>query len=264
MMMIYQKTNKRKSGSKRKWTISFLVIVFILIAINVSGVLFPQSVARNISSPFIKIKEAVLSPMSGTLSYFSSKKSLSKENEELKQNVSALEFRLLKEQLRLKDDEDEIEESELSPDGEQVRVLIRPPFSPYDTFVISNNYNGQDVSIEVGDRVFLLGAYIGNVESINSDSAIVKLKSSSGEKTVVRVGDIDGEAVGKGGGRFTITLPKDLEVEIGDIVTVPSLGPVIIGLITEIEESEAGSFNTLHFSLPVSVSNASFVTIVKN
>ena len=61
-----------------------------------------------------------------------------------------------------------------------------------------------------------------------------------------------------------MTVPRDVEVETGDIVTVPHLGAVVMGVITEIESSEAGSFNILHFAMPISLSKISFVTVTSN
>jgi len=258
MKMTYRKTNRK--NPKKKSIVFIIVAVFILILINFSGVIFPQSIARGISLPFIKIKEIVSKPFNGSTSYFGSKRSLSEENEELRQKVSALEFKLLQERVRSKDDTEEFTESNNSPEGFQARVLVRPPFSPYDTFIIAIDNN----EISEGNNVFVMGSFVGNVNSVHGDTATVKLRSSSGENTVVRIGDVDAEAVGKGGGRFTVTVPKDVDVEAGDIVTVPNLGAVVMGVITEIQASEAGSFNILHFSMPVSLSKISFVTITSN
>lgn len=260
MKMTYRKTSR--TSSKKKWIISVLVAIFILVVINLSGLIFPQSITRGIVLPFIKIKEVVLTPFNGLSAYFGSKNNLLKENEELKQEVSALEFKILKEKVRLKDNLEEEYEGEFSPDGLQARVLIRPPFSPYDTFVISTD--GFSGEIQEGNNIFVLGYFVGNIASIQGDTAIIKLRSSSGEKTVVRVSGVDAEAVGRGGGRFVVTIPKDVAVEIGDVVTAPGLGGHIIGAITNIEAGESGSFNFLYFSIPASLSKISFVTVTRN
>lgn len=254
MMMNYRGRNK-----KRKFVITIITVIVMLLLINLLNIVLPQSIIRKVSYPIIKLKELAISPFGGVSAYFISKKSLQNENENLRQKNSALEFNLLREKVKSKNELEELKEQEFSPTGIQSRVLIRPSFSPYDTLVIENKDG-----IGEGDNVFIMGSFVGNVTSIDGNSAVVKLRSLSGEVTVVRVGNIDAEAIGQGGGRFTITVPKDVEVNIDDIVTVPYLGPTIMGVIKEIETDDSGSFKVLYFSIPVSLSSISFVTVVPN
>jgi len=137
-------------------------------------------------------------------------------------------------------------------------VLTRPPFSPYDTFIVTNN------GITVGSDVYVRGVLIGYVEDVYMYTARVRLLSSPDTNTVVRIGTVDAEAVGHGGGRYRISLPKDVPVAAGDVVVAPDRGYQLLGTVSAIDDSEAGSFKTVHIALPTSLSDITTVTIAPN
>jgi hypothetical protein len=265
MKKIYQGTNKnkRKKG-KIFFTLFFFVIVLILL--NTFDIFFPQSVIRKIFSPFLIMRSVVLSPFNNLRDSFISKNDLVKQVKELKKKNLVLELELLKQRVNAENDSNELGELRYYSDNvEQLKVLVRPPFSPYDTFVVSLKETDSDkIFTRIGAKIYFSGSYIGDIVSIDdkNETAIVKLKSSAGEKTVVRIGELDAEAIGQGGGMFVVSVPKETEIIEGDIITVPELHSAIIGIVKKVEFDEISSFKTLYFSIPISLSGIEFVTMI--
>jgi len=190
---------------------------------------------------------------------FKSKKALEEkvtylEEELIKSKISLISQNFVNSQI-----DDYNLELEKKSQGEISKVLNRPPFSPYDTLLILKGDN----QIEVGDLVFVHGLYIGDIASVDNYTATVKMKSSAGEKTLVRVGNVEIEAEGKGGGQFIIKIPKDLDLKIGDAVMVPSLNYSLIGSVGEIKEDPIATFKTVYFSIPMAFQDMNFVSVVK-
>lgn len=243
MMMNYRRKNKKK-----------LLIVFfallLIIGFSFLHINWPQSSVRYISRPIISVKNFFVSPFKNIFTTFRDKKDLENKISQLEDELEKLKISSLS--------QNKMELDRIS-NGIVLEVLSRPPFSIYDTLILSKN--NQDV--QVGDLVFAKGAYIGEISEIDLNTAIVKLRSSSGEKTVVRVAGVDIEAEGHGGGQFQIKIPKDLEINVGDAVIVPSLNNILLGEVGSIEEDLIGTFKTVYFNIPVSFQSIDFVTVIK-
>jgi cell shape-determining protein MreC len=252
MMMHYRKKNKKSY-------LLFFVVTLVILLLGFIGLRWPQAVARTFSNPIITVKNVVTKPFSIIYTTFKSKKALeqkvmSLEEELIKSKISLISQNFVNSQI-----EDYNLELEKKTQGEISKVLNRPPFSPYDTLLILKGDN----QIEVGDLVFVHGLYVGEIASTDNYTATVKMRSSSGEKTVVRVGHVEIEAEGKGGGQFIIKIPKDLELNVGDAVMVPSLNYSLIGSVGEIKEDPVATFKTVYFSIPIAFEDMNFVSVVK-
>jgi len=140
-------------------------------------------------------------------------------------------------------------------------ILIKPPFSPYDTLLIDI---GSADGVSVGDRVLAYGnVYIGSVAEISDHASKVVLYSSSGEqvKVLVGAGKIMEQATGMGGGNFTLSMPVGSDVRVGDPIVVPSISPNIFGTVEKIESKPSDSFETILFKTPVNVSELAWVLV---
>ncbi len=243
MMMNYRRKNKRK----------FLLIFFFLILIlgfSFFNINWPQSSIRFFSNPVIKVKNVLVSPFKNLITSFKDKKDLENKISQLEDELQKLKISSLTENKT---------ELERVSNGVMLKVISRPPFSIYDTLILSKD--NQDV--QIGDLVFVQGSYVGEISEVDYKTAVVKLRSSSGEKTVVRVAGVDVEAEGHGGGQFQIKIPKDLKLGIGDAVIVPSLNNVVLGVVGSIEEDLIETFKTVYFNIPVSFQDMSSVSVVK-
>lgn len=254
MMMYYQKKNKIKKAN-----IIFYLILFLIVIFGVFKIVWPQTVSTYVFSPVFRVREFVFKPFSTLGVLFKDKQEMQKritflEEENAKIKISTLTQSFVNSQI-----EDYNLELEKKNQGMISKVLNRPPFSPYDTLLILKGDN----QIEVGDLVFIRGVYLGNIENVDGYTASVKLKSSSDQKTLVRVADIEIEAEGKGGGQFSIKVPKDSEVKIGDAVMIPELNYSLIGSVGQVVEDPIATFKTVYFSIPVAFQDMNFVSVVK-
>ena len=140
-------------------------------------------------------------------------------------------------------------------------VLAKPPESIYDTLVIDG---GSSVGFTVGQVVYANGETpIGTIEEVLPSSAIVRLYSSSGEKTDARLGtsNIDITLVGHGGGTFSVQVPHDVVIPTGADALSKELDPHIIAVLDTSVADPRDSFQTLLFSSPVNMSELAFVQV---
>lgn len=252
MMMSYRRRNKKFI------TIIFFVFILIIL-ISVFNFVWPQSAARFIFSPMFSVREFVFKPFSALATSFKDKQNLENRIKELEDQNARLKVSVTVQNFVSRQIEDYNLELQKNDQGMISKVLNRPPYSPYDTLLILKG----DHNIEVGDLVFIRGVYIGDVESVDIYTAVVKLRSASGEKTLVRIGDIEVEAEGKGGGQFNVRIPKDSILQTGDAVTVPLLNYSILGSVGQIIEDPLATFKTVYFSIPVAFQEMNFVSVVK-
>ncbi len=252
MMMHYRKKNKKSYAG-------FFAAVFVVLILGIFNIVWPQSVVRTIIHPISTIKNLISKPFISISTSFKNKQELEKKVASLEEELTKTKISLIAQNFVNSQIEDYNLELEKKSSDQISKVLNRPPFSPYDTLLILKGNN----QIENGDLVFVHGVYIGDITNVDAYTATVKLRSSSGEKTLVRVANIEIEAEGKNGGQFVIEIPKDLKVEIGDAVAVPSLNYAIIGSVGEIVEDPVATFKTIYFSIPVAFQDMNFVSIVK-
>lgn len=250
--MSYRRKNK-------KFRIFFSVVIIIIISFSLLNIVWPQQTSRFIFSPMYKVREVVLYPFSYIGNSLKSKNDLENRIKELEEENSKLKISSMTQSFVSRQIEDYNLELEKNSQGMISKVLNRPPYSPYDTLLILKG--GQN--IEVGDLVFIRGVYIGDIESSDVYTAVVKLRSSNGQKTLVRISDIEIEAEGKSGGQFTVKIPKDTEIQSGDAVMVPLLNYSLLGSVGQIIEDPLATFKTVYFSIPVSFQDMNFVSVVK-
>ena len=242
MTMSYRRRNKK---------IFFIVIALIVILLlGFLNIAWPQTLVKNSSGAILNVKNFFSQPFKNLSTSFKDKK-------ELENKIALLEDELLKTQILLLSKESG--GNIISKEENQFKVLSRPPYSLYDTLLV----NISDKAVNIGDLVFVDNIFVGEVAEVESYTASVKMKSSSGEKTVVRISNVDAEAEGQGGGQFLVKIPKDLDVEIGDAVLIPSLNNILLGTVGSVEQDSAGTFQNIRFSIPISFQSIDFVEIVK-
>lgn len=254
------KSSRRKSGT-RKYVLSTIVIVVVII--NLFRLEFVQNIALPVIQPIQSFVQVVAKPFSGMGTYFQTKSSLEKKIEQLQTENRLLEIRynrlsyieeenkILREILERKDSVGQL----LTAD-----VLLRPPQTPYDLFRIDK---GAAEGVATGDFVYAFETFIGVVQTVSEHTSFVKLLSAPGQTIPVELdGGIIAEAVGQGGGRFVITVPKDIVVEIGARVLIDNAYAPVLGVIQDIEEEEVTTFQELYFNLPFSFSELRIVEII--
>jgi cell shape-determining protein MreC len=143
-------------------------------------------------------------------------------------------------------------------------VIARPPFSPYDSFVLDR---GTEDGITEGAIVYHTSDYaIGYVRHAYSKSSVVALFSSPGiESTVYVYGpDIYATAYGEGGGIIRISVPQGVSLTEGNVVVLPTLDTGILGTIGTVTSVPTQPEQHAYLSFPVSMQSIRIVGVERN
>lgn len=143
------------------------------------------------------------------------------------------------------------------------RIISRPPHSIYDTLIIDI---GADQNLQIGNKVYYENIVLGEVREVFPHTAKVALYSSSGESIDATPAG-EGAAlhlVGRGGGSFEVSVPRDLQVAVDTVFTDQSISLSPVAVIKKIIFDPRDPFQTVYLVSPVNVGNISFVTVAVN
>lgn len=263
--MNYLLDKKIKRNKFLKYSV-FFILLFILLYFG-SGVIYSfSSFSHTVFKPFFILENNFNKGVFNFVSYFSFKNSLTKENESLKQKILEQEARIinydsiLDENLKLKEILGRQDESK---NFLLATILSKPNRSIFDTLIIDLGYSS---SVSLGSRVFALGNIpIGYIAEVYENTSKVVLYSSPKEKTevVITGNDTYLEIIGRGGGNFEITLPREFILDIGTKVVSTGIKPFVIGVVETIISDQRDSFKKALLVSPVNIQDLKFVEIEK-
>lgn len=140
------------------------------------------------------------------------------------------------------------------------RVFIRPPHTHYDTLLVS--LMSEDVA--VGDLAYASGILIGQVSEVQKGVVRVTLYSSPGTTIDARVGEPSAIVVmrGLGGGSFSLEVPKEVSLEVGDSILVSQSDALVAVVQRIIDEPEQTTFR-VHAASPVSGTDTRIIEFVR-
>ena len=272
--MSYLQDKKLKDKKFKKIALAIVVLVFLFYFRY--GILrgFAVSV-QFVAHPFLTFGKNVGNGFENFGAYFSSKKHLSVENETLKSQIAQNEATIanynsvLDENIKMKEVMGRKNEKQ---NFIFATILAKPNRSIYDTLLIDA---GSKDGVQVEQRVFALGNIpIGYIAEVYLNSAKVILYSSSGEKSTVMVpvsgsnlGDsiknIQMEIVGRGGGNFEMSLPRDVTVSYGAEAVLPGVTPYTIAKVGTIISDPRDSYQKALLASPVNIFELGFVELEK-
>ncbi len=119
------------------------------------------------------------------------------------------------------------------------RVIFLPNFVPYNNLLLDLGKNNTTLDVpKVGDLVVADGVVlIGRlIEVANTYSRTRLISAEANLAVVIGSENIPATAVGSGTGNFTIILPKDIPIIVGDRVVAPLLRNYLIGTVGHIEK----------------------------
>lgn len=240
----------------------------VIVLIFVTNYIFPRffpTILYPITSIFWKSESMTGGWFGSVAELFRSKSSLVKENQVLTDLISARDRSLLLVD-NLKAENDRLK-SLLGRSSKSNLILgfilVRPPVSPYDTFIIDIGSNN---GIKAGDRVYAEGdTLLGDIVEVYANESKVELFSNPGRMTSVLVGTstIAAMATGRGGGNFIIKLPAQTPLVSGAIITTPNIKPHVFGIVNTIIVDSTDSLQTILFRSPVNVGQIDFVEVDK-
>jgi cell shape-determining protein MreC len=257
--MTYLQRNRKTRGDKKRILLIVSIVILLVVLFFAGNTVrdFVQSVGR----PILILGEKISSPLSVIPDYFKTKVQLVDDNEELIKENKKFKIELLTINELKKENEDLkniLNYSETPEERMLARVISRPPLSPFDTFII--DLGEQDIS--VGASVFHSNIHIGEVEEVFSSTSTVRLISSPNQNSFVDIGsDIHTEAKGIGNGSFVVSVPKDVLVEVGDVVSFVNNG--VLGPVEAVEIDHISTFQNVYFSFPFSPQEIDWVEVAK-
>jgi cell shape-determining protein MreC len=269
MTRIQRSSEKKK---QRKKNLTILIVVLFVLLTGIFARNYSAKIVHTVMYPVNKTFEIITTPVRNIPTYFSSKTILEKQNQELENENRMLKIELLSID-SIKKQNQELKQilnirDGLAEDRMVGEVILTPPFSPFDTLVarIPKNFEQEDgevtQKVSVDDSVFIKNISVGKVSEVYDKSVVVKLFSTFGESTPVKIGqDINAEAEGQGSLTFKIELPKDLEISEGEPIYSMAYPETIIGFVEDTQTTETSSFQTIYFKYPFTFSDFSFIEI---
>ncbi len=193
----------------------------------------------------------------------SSKEKLQKQNSMLEEELREARVDVLDRDVLAMENEALKQILERKPEGNFVlaTILIRPPRSLYDTFVLDI---GTDRGIAVGQEVYAYGnILIGRITTVDAKSAQAILFTAPGEQYVARLesAGIDMNLVGRGGGSFEVTLPRDVVIIPGEVALSATLMPSVVATVNEIISDPRDPFQKVLLESPINIQDLRWVEI---
>jgi len=241
-----------------------LLSVFLLI-VRPPMPVFLTSAVSTVASPFIHVKEKIAASFSGVGDFFVSKRHMSEEIAALQSENDTLRAATLS-CLLIQNENDSLRSlmgnRSTRPPGVVATVLLRPPYTPYDSLFLDV---GSENGVSVGDTVVVDGSIVlGEITEVFGHTSRAELFSSPGKETLVSVGSshLSLSAVGEGGGAFSIRVPRETEVALEDIVSIPSLSGMSIGRIASVDAAPEDAFQVVRFRYAANFATLHFVEIL--
>ncbi len=278
----YTKSHSAHFNFRRKSlvrsSIYWVLGIFFLLALIIY--FFPKTVRTSsytVARPIWIIQEETVSTISKIRDFFTFKSWLTRENQALRDEVTALSLQANDYDTILKENDDlKIlmgRQQALGSSTEDVnghilrrvlsRIISKPPRSPYDTLVIDT---GSSEGITVGSKVFISSTLVvGLVTDVTPHSSLVTLFSASGQKTVAENFRTAAtfEISGQGGATMTITVPKETDILWGDKFVYSALTPATLGLVYYVDNTSQSSFKTIYIRTQTNVFAIKWVFVEK-
>ncbi len=265
MKMNYHQRNNFTSVKKDNNKTNKKSVLFVFLFILFIFIFFYKNLLFGIGQPFWFLKRNISSFLNYNTEVLKSKKTLIKENEELKKQLLLDKNEKIIIDLVKKENEELkniFGRSNKLNDLVLSNVLIKPFLSAYDTLIIDV---GRDSGVEVNNKVIADGnVHIGYISEVYKNTSKVVLYSSSGEKTPVLIGDnnIEKEALGLGSGNFIVEVPRELDIKESDIVILPIISHNIFGLVEKIEFKTTDVFQKVLFKSPINIFELKWVEVI--
>lgn len=139
--------------------------------------------------------------------------------------------------------------------GVAALVISQPNRSPYDTLIIDIGTKNSERTLSAGMTVASDGVLLGKLARVNAYTSQVRLYSAPGEELNVLIGEsrVPALAVGRGGGNFSISLPRSVIIKPGDVVAAPTTTPSLLGVVGAVDNNPKNPFQTILFRSPLNI-----------
>lgn len=261
--------SKPKSSSKKVVTLTILGCMCVF-SVQYFFPNFFTGTAMIAAKPLWSLRDGTSDSVFNFFGYFEKMGSIQRENEGLRDQLYALKIRE-SEFNQMKTEYEDLKalmnvsstSTSVKRGGATItaRVLSKPPFTPYDIFIVDG---GSDEGVLMGDLVYANDALvIGRVTKVTSHTSYVTLFSSGNqtqEFLVSRTG-VSVATAGMGGGNFALYIPKDFDIVVGDTLSEPSYDVGVVATVYAIDETSQNSFKRVYARVPKAIFQSKFVII---
>lgn len=236
--------------------VSFALLLALLFALKKqTGLVF------GLEKPFLKLSFLIRTISSDLELFLKSKSDLASKLKEAQNKLTELENQnsILVENLN------EIKNADLlfsdpSEPGRAALVLYTNTAGPIDTLTLDL---GKNDGIEIGYKVMAFGIYLGTVDEVFANTSRATLISAPHKNSFgyLEPAGINVSLEGIGAGNMKFTLPKSLNVKLGDRIFTDSRPLYLIGQIEHIKEESAEPLVKITTRFPLNLENLRFVEL---
>ena len=255
-----------KSRPKYEPKERIIAVVGLFLFLSLFGWIFPnftRGTAFLVAKPLWSVSAFVFKPFESIKNYFIFKNSLIKEIQTLEEELRTLRLNDIDRESLSKENEELKRQLGRNVVSNRVisRVLSKPPRSPYDTLIIDV---GTLYNISVGSKVYSgENIIIGKITEVTGSTSVLELFTKGDlkqESILLRTG-VSFTLVGRGGANFGIEVPKDTDVQWGDVFVYPEFSSSVLGTVYYIDVSSQGSFKTVYLRIPGNVFSTQWVSV---
>jgi len=259
-----------RNKPKRIYFKHVFVVVLIFVFGSIFFSLFSGSLIR-VLTPIWRGENIIARGFQNLFLFVHSKDSLIKENQNLREKIVADELLLVSMRTSTENQDSLLRNfGRVSiKNGINATVLVHPPETPYDVLVIdAGSFDGvevgQEVSLAMNSASGFIGPKIGIITEVFKKNSRVKLFSASGEKTnaILERNSIPVVLLGRGGGNFEFTLPREAEISVGDKILSSDISRVLVGVVKDVEMSATDSFKKILVISAANIYTENFVTVL--
>ncbi len=256
----HQQRNKNKRLFSR-WVLLFMLFGIFVFSLSKLGVL--DKLIRPLYVEISTLTSNATLATENVLNIFTPKSTLIKENQKLRVQLQKLRITELYNKALLSENKDlkEIKKASKNTsyqDGMLARVIDYREI-PYGTILVK--VDDPSKTIHKGDLALYGNWAIGNVVSLNNNSALIKLFTNSGDAYNVLVGKTEGTLIGTSNGTGKILLSRTEEVKLGAPVSLPKANGLILGYVKKVYKNPEDATETIYVQTPININKLRFITI---
>ncbi len=270
MMTVYRPIKSSSGKPSRRRLVVGLLVGFVLL-LGLSRTSFLHRLTGwgvNLFKPFWAVGSGLDSGLTGAEGLFSSKIKLAEENAQLRATVREQAISLLN-QSAIEEENATLRqilnrESPLPP-LTVGRLLSQGLQFPFSTALLDAGTDNVDAPLTPGLVVVAGGTVaLGELIEVYPRGAKLQFYSTPNDRLSAALGEnhIPVELVGRGGGNFITSLPRDLVVTVGDRVTITiAEHEFLLATVSEIESTAGDSFQEIFLRSPVNISQLTWVEL---
>jgi cell shape-determining protein MreC len=258
--MNFRSAKKKKAQQKQGF---LFTLVLVLVVLGFSGVYRALSVgAGPFSLPFWQLTHGEGLSLSFVIK---DKHRLEKKIAVLEQERAELQIELSRVEM-FRQENEAFKNIETNLEGRQAKIaaiLVKPNHTLYDSMIIDL---GSEDGIREGDLVLGFGSVaLGKIVDVRSNISHVELFTESPvASSFVHVpSSVFVSAVGHGGGMITFTLPRDVTVAVGDLLSYPGRTGLLFGTIEHIKFDATDPVQTILAESAVNINQLQYVQVIE-